>query len=358
MKVFYDGFIFTLQSTGGINRYFSKIIDHLPSDIDPTLITCLKRELTFPVNPNLKIKIHKRFAFRPGRLAFLLEKYLFNLEYRRVKPDIYHPSYYFTLLRKPFSKFSIPTVATVYDCIYERFGDEFDPKGAEREAKRKMIENADVILTISNSTKEDIMYFYNIPEERIIVHYLASEIDPPSKDLKAKGDEYFLFVGNRWSYKNFDLLYQVMKKINSGDKLINLKVVGPPFNDNEKALYNDKYLDHCGPVNDAELAKLYAGSLALVYPSSYEGFGLPPLEAMRCHTPVICFNTSSLPEVVGNAGILVEPSSQNDLADAMLALSTDPELRKKHINLGIEQAKQFSWKETTKILVDTYRSLI
>jgi len=109
-----------------------------------------------------------------------------------------------------------------------------------------------------------------------------------------------------------------------------------------------------GRVPDADLPPLMNGALALVYPSIYEGFGLPPLEAMACGTPVITSNRSSMPEVVGDAALLVNPNDRADLADAMAQIVNDPSLREDLRERGLKQVRRFSWEETARLTLEVY----
>ena len=148
---------------------------------------------------------------------------------------------------------------------------------------------------------------------KIIVTYLAADLD----EQLAHGAEsvparpYFLYVGSRAPYKNFDGLLQAASQMDSGQSEVAMCVVGPALTNEEQqkiaALGLSGRIEHYGHADDAQLAKLYRCSLAFVYPSLYEGFGIPPLEAMQCGTPVVACNTSSIPEVVGNAGFSVRP---------------------------------------------------
>jgi glycosyltransferase involved in cell wall biosynthesis len=137
-----------------------------------------------------------------------------------------------------------------------------------------------------------------------------------------------------------------------------LCVVGSPFDLLEQRkiaeMNLDNHIQNFGYANDSHLAKLYRNCIAFVYPSLYEGFGIPPLEAMICQAPVIASNTSSIPEVVGDAGLLFDPSSITDLADRLLFILDNPTKRDHLISKGLEQAKKFSWDKTVKQTIKAY----
>ncbi|MGH8526939.1 MAG: glycosyltransferase family 4 protein, partial [Gammaproteobacteria bacterium] len=213
-------------------------------------------------------------------------------------------------------------------------------------------------------TKKDLLERYALPPERVHVTHLASEID----ESLAHGPEvvpsrpYFLYVGARAGYKNFQRLLVAFANIASLRLDVQLCAVGAPFNAAEARAIADLKLsgrvESYDRVNDEHLAKLYRCSLALVYPSLYEGFGIPPVEAMMCGTAVVASNSSSLPEVIGNAGLLFNPESTDELADLLLLLIDNPGERERLVARGRERARVFSWERTAAQTFEVYRSVI
>lgn len=362
LRVLYDGFIYGLQSNGGINRYFSELIARLPEDFSPALLSTLRREQNFPHHPRLRVFEHARFAFRPGRLAYWLEQHLFRRDMRSFSPHIIHPSYHHTLLRLAPKDIPGSLVYTAYDCLYDVFAEQYDPKGIERAALQVMLERADRVLAISEATKSDIVHYYGLAPEKIRVQYLGASLcnlPQQGEEEKKKADHetpYFLFVGNRWHYKRFPLALRAFQILHERKKDVELYVVGPPFNPDEKSML-PQGVREIGPVSDAELALFYRHALALVYPSVYEGFGLPVLEAMSLGTPVIACQRASLPEVAGKAGILIEPDNLEALHAAMELLLESESERSTRSLLGREQAKHFSWEQASRVLLKTYEEL-
>ena len=364
MRILYDGQIYGLQAAGGINRYFANLIGRLPEDYTPTLTTSQIGNVHYPNHPKLKNFFYKRFGFRPGRVSYWWEKYYFRSVNLFNAFDIVHPTYYSMLTREDINRCKYPVVLTVWDMIHEIFAEQMDSQGIEAEEKRKAILAAQAIICISENTKKDLLERYSIPEENVTVTYLASEID----ESLAYGSEsvpsrpYYLYVGNRSSYKNFDRVLISLAKAISVQPEIALCVVGSPFHEIEEKRIADLKLtdriEYYGYVSDPHLAKLYRLSLAFVYPSLYEGFGIPPLEAMSCGTPVIASNCSSIPEVVGDAGILFDPKSTSDLTDILLFLFDNPTQRDCLISKGYQRAKDFSWDKTVDQTLNVYRSLV
>ncbi len=366
MQIIYDGQIYALQNAGGINRYFNNLIKRLPNEFFPsmTILNSQNHQVTYPLHSNLKKYQYKRFGFRPGRLSYWLEKVYFQAVSAFNNFDIAHPTYYSLLSRQNIDKYRCPVVITVWDMIHELFSEQIDYDREHAEEKRKAILSAHSIICISENTKKDLIEQYSIPESKIKVTYLASEIDISLSygSESVPKHPYYLYVGSRAKYKNFDRLLSAFAKIVTVKPNIALCVAGQPFNDTEKKLITElnlnNYINHYACITDRHLAKLYRCSVALVYPSLYEGFGIPPLEAMSCGTAVIASNCSSIPEVVGDAGILFNPQSINDLADILLFLLESSSERDRLISKGYQRTKLFSWDKTAAQTIDIYHLLV
>jgi len=255
-------------------------------------------------------------------------------------------------------------VLTVWDMIHERFTSEFRDGAEVVEMKREAIEAAHSIICISENTKKDLLEYYpHLAQERLRVTHLASELD----ESMACGPEmipvrpYFLFVGARGRYKNFSNLLEAFASVAKSRQDLTLCVVGTPFSATEQRDITEMKLsgrvEHYGQVSDAQLAKLYRHSIALVYPSLYEGFGIPLVEAMACGTAVVASNRASLPEVLGAAGLLFDPAV-DDLADILLSLVENPAERERLVALGRERAHDFSWDRTAAQTIDIYHSVV
>lgn len=363
MRILYDGQIYAAQAAGGINRYFANIIGRLPEDFTPSLTTCTSRSVNYPDHPNLKTYFYQRLGFRPGRVSYWLEKHYFRGVALFNSFDVIHPTYYSLLTRQEINQCRCPVVLTVYDMIHELFAEQIDVNGEQAEVKRRAILAADAIICISENTKKDLLERYTLPEEKVTVTYLATEIDASL----AHGPEpvpsrpYYLYVGSRSSYKNFNRLLAAFAKATSVQSEIVLCVVGSPFDEAEEKLIAElkltEQIEHYRYASDAHLAKLYRCSVAFVYPSLYEGFGIPPLEAMSCGTVVVASDCSSLPEVVGDAGILFNPQSTGDLADILLSLLDHPTERDRLIAQGYQRVQAFSWDKTVAQTLDVYQAV-
>jgi len=364
VNILYDGKIYEMQVAGGINRYFENVITRLPNDVWPTLNTIYRRnKLHYPTHNNLNLQEFPHF--RPYRLLRNLRSCYFRIRHQHQSFDILHPTYYSLLSKESLVRSEIPLVITVYDMIHEIFSDKIEPSGLTVHNKEVAIKAADAIICISESTKKDVLRYYPDVEHKIFITHLATSLN---KSLSygcesVPSKPYFLYVGSRSSsYKKFDTLLFAFALTASASPDVVLCVVGSIFEKREQELIHQLNLSarihHYQTATDRHLAKLYRCSVALVYPSSYEGFGIPLLEAMACGTPVIASDTSSIPEVVGKAGILIDAGSTNDLTDAMATLISSPSKRDCLIGEGYQRIKRFSWDNTAAETLKIYNSLL
>jgi glycosyltransferase involved in cell wall biosynthesis len=369
MRILYDGEIYEWQAAGGINRYFASVIGGLPRDFRPSLLASRAREVNFPSHPNLTVCEYGRRYPRLEGLSYRLGLYTSRLRDRLVTErlmrgrfDVFHPTYYTLLTKRPAGSGRAPTVLTVWDMIHELFPAEMDPTGEHADRKRRAILAAERIICISENTKKDLLERYPVPEGKVAVTYLASGIDISMSGgpEPVPARPYFLYVGSRSRYKNFDGLLRAFARAAAARGNLALCVVGPPFTADEEgqlaALRLAGRVEHYGQPADPHLAKLYRHSLALVYPSRYEGFGIPPLEAMSCGTVAVVSDASSLPEVVGDAGVMFDPRADEELTDILLALAADEALRRGLIEKGRRRAEGFGWGKTVAQTVEVYRS--
>ena len=236
----------------------------------------------------------------------------------------------------------------------------------------RTLRTADKIIADSNSTKRDLINYFNVPEEKIRVILLAAD-----EKFKALNNEkinevkqkynlkypFILYVGGLAFHKNIPTLIKAFYKIKKDEKKQKLVIAGGKgwkykeiFETIDKLnLQNDVIFT--GYVLDVDLPALYNAADLFVYPSLYEGFGLPPLESMACGTPVITSNTSSLPEVVGDAGIMIDPHDVDGLADAMHKVLSNEGLRDDMIKRGLERAKMFSWERCARETLEVYEEV-
>jgi len=322
-----------------------------------------------------KIIINNPFNFLPGKYSYYF--WLIYLNYYLMKNnkvvdlDIIHSPENVALFIKLKGQ---KKVITVHDIMPYRFREFYDSVTyfRYRLLLSKTLKTADAIIAVSCNTKLDIMRYFKIPEEKIKVIY--NGVDDNYKPLSKKEVErirqkynltfpYILYVGGLGPNKNIIRLikaYYKLKKQNFDHKLVLVGAKRWQYNKISKLL---KILDlqkdviFLGYLPREDLPALYNAADLFVYPSLYEGFGLPPLEAMACGTPVITSNTSSLPEVVGDAGIMVDPYDVDGLAKAMYEVLTNDGLKEELRKRGLKRAKLFSWRKTAEETLKIYEEV-
>lgn len=311
----------------------------------------------------------------PGSYSFW-RYYTLPKELKKYKLDVIHDPYELGPL-----SFSNPAakIITIHDLTPLLFPEHF--KSADVWLHRllfsKTIKNVDKIITVSEYSKKDIIEHINAPEDKIEVVYNGkSEIFHPHpeaelEEIKKRYNipyEFILCVGGLHPIKNIPRLLKAYKKVLENGYRQPLVIVGkkvdkwdPIFHTISQLGLEDRVI-FTGHINDNDLSLLYSAAQVFVYPCLYAGFGLPPLEAMACGTPVISSNNSSIPEVVGDAGILIDPYQVYDIATAMVHVMDDESMQKKMIKKGKKQAKLFSWdnaaRETLNIYKEAYESHI
>lgn len=333
-------------------------------------------------HPEIEFHFIFNYPFHP---SFIFGK---NITAHVIQPPAKHPAlvkiwYNYSLKRKLkqikpnlfISPDAITSLTTKHPCLtvmhdinfahrpqdlpksWAKFYNKYSKKFAEKSVR---------VATVSEYSKNDIAETYAIPKDKIDVVYngVKSVFHPVNKtDLlpeiktKTQGDDYFFYIGSLHPRKNiinllkaFDLFKtetkSTLKLVLGGDFLFDTKNIGRTFDE----LTNKADIIFTGRLTDEALNHWLSGSLALTYVPFFEGFGIPVLEAMSCGTPVITSNTTSLPEVVGNAAITVNPASPSEIAAAMKEVVEKPDLRNQLIERGFEQTKKFSWDQTAELM--------
>lgn len=373
MQILLDPQIFNVQKFGGISRLYSEILLDLKSRKDVKLYCPLHYTDNYHIlNYKLsKNRLLKRINIKPIRSIkkrLLKKNYATTLDILKSgNIDVFIPSYY----NPYFLEFlnDTPFVLTIYDMIHELYPHYLDEtEELVIHNKKILLERAEVIIAISNNTKSDILKFYPfIPEEKIKVVYLSQSISKDSLDQikiqKVIGEKfsYVLFVGNRGLYKNFEWFIQSASDWLSENNVNLLCLGGGAFNLYEEQLIEDLKLKERVvqyTFQDDELFGFYNQALAFVFPSQYEGFGIPVLESMFSGCPVILPKVSSFPEVAGEAGIYIDLSEKISLTEALDKVLFDNDYRKAKIDLGYLQAEKFSWNNTVSECLDIYKTIV
>jgi glycosyltransferase involved in cell wall biosynthesis len=290
----------------------------------------------------------------------------------RIRANVFHAPHYVV---SPLTR--CPYVVTIHDCIHLRFPQYLPNRLASTYARHVMqmaARRARRVLTVSNASKEDILHYLRVPSDKVEVIYNALDTrlaTPPTDDEIARVRErylltspFILYAGNVKPHKNVDRLieaYSILRR--RGIDQPKLLIIGDQvskFPNLRRLVHRHQLHPHVrflGFVPEATLAALYRLASVFVFPSLYEGFGLPPLEAMAAGTPVVTSNVSSLPEVVGDAAVLVDPMDAGAIADAMARVLGDAALRAELIARGLERVKAFSWDRSVSRVREIYREV-
>jgi glycosyltransferase involved in cell wall biosynthesis len=355
--------IFAWQRIGGISRYFCNLHAALRErDVRSIVLAPLH------VNELLANTRHVVGAYLPERIQgirgvgrvmttadriaeplilSLLSSFDFDL--------IHHRTYYSAI--PPSSKYA--TAITVYDMIHERYPKFFSDRTTER--KRLWCESADVIIAISNHTKMDLVHFFDIDPDRIVVCHLGVvHVAPQMRlfDELAAAEPFLLYDGDRLAHKNFRHLIEAYGRSQSARDGVRLIAFGQQKpSPGELAAIDEQRVSHLVSFaggDDAALASYYATAVGLVYPSLDEGFGLPPLEAMTHACPVAASGTGAIPEVVADAALLFDPVSSDATSQAIDRLTFDHDLRANLVSRGAERVELFTWREAARVTLAAY----
>ncbi|HHQ4724711.1 TPA: glycosyltransferase family 4 protein [Aeromonas veronii] len=336
--IVYDGIIEKLQQGGGVTVVFNELIKRLNHSYLYFSYESSSHIANSKQNHILSSRLFERY--RDARLpAHLLSK-----------NAIFHSTYY----RLPANA-NLPVVTTVHDFTYEKFV-KGPAKWVHTWQKNRAIRNSDLVICVSHNTAQDLLQYCPIDPQKIrIIHNGVSDSYHPLDDISSEKSQDVVFVGARSGYKNFTLAVESVATVPN----LQLKIVGGGKLSEDEKKHLDAYLPNryqwLGRLSDEELNQTYNQAYALLYPSSYEGFGIPVIEAMRAGCPVIAVNVSSIPEVAGDAAILVNEPTVAAFSDALIKL---PAMRKQLIMSGLAQAAKFSWDRCFEETLVVYNELL
>jgi glycosyltransferase involved in cell wall biosynthesis len=295
------------------------------------------------------------------------------MDLRREGIDLFHAPHYVLPPLTPCK-----AVVTIHDCIHLRFPQYLPSRlgyAYARSALWMATHRANRVLTVSEASKRDILRYFRVPEKKIDVIYNAIDErfgELPSADEVDRvreryqlNDPFVLYAGNIKPHKNLERLIEAFNTLRrDGPEGVKLLIIGDEISKYatlRRAVHKYKLHKHVrffGFVPDKTLAVLYRLASVFVFPSLYEGFGLPPLEAMASGTPVITSNVSSLPEVVGDAALLIDPYESDAIAQAMRRVLTEPALRDDLRQRGLRRVKEFSWDRSVRRIHQIYEEVL
>jgi glycosyltransferase involved in cell wall biosynthesis len=364
MDICYDYQVFAAQKYGGISRYFVEIasrIGQFPGAKVRVIAPLFRCKLLQEKRDSIPV-VGRYFSSDFARATGLC----LRTDAAFSKPlsafsrfDIIHETYYSA---KSTIRSGKKTVITVYDTIAELYPDPPSEKPKIFPARKAAFDRADHLICISNNTREDLIRLYEVEPAKVSVIHLASSVSPSGEPPLSTAEPFFLFIGGRWGYKNFLGLAQAYRESNLYQSHKIVCFGGGPF-----ARHEVERLEELGlPLNrfeiiggdDSVLSRYYASAVALVYPSFYEGFGIPLLEAMECSCPVLSGRSSSLPEVAADAAGYFDAADPSSIASAMLKVANSTDERRQLIARGRERVKQFSWDKCAQETYAVYERVL
>lgn len=354
MKVALDNIVFSLQRTGGISTYWGELLKRVEDADFETLIledtgvenNVVRRGLTPKSINNISsvLPLRLRRYLTPGK----------------VDADIFHSSYYRSVKGK-----RVKNIVTLYDFTYEYYR-----KGAaalvHKIQKGNALRRADGIICISENTRKDLFRFYpDTDPGKVTVIPLAAgsefkvvdngEAEFRKLNSESRSGKYVLFVGARGGYKNFSIAVDTV----ADHEELTLLTVGAPLSDEEKAVLEQKLagrFSHLTNIDSETLNILYNNAFCLIYPSEYEGFGIPVLEAMRAGCPVVAMNRSSVPEAAGDAALLIDDPVADEFSEQLNLLYSDV-FRTEIIDKGVIHSESFSWDHCIHQTFEFYKKI-
>jgi glycosyltransferase involved in cell wall biosynthesis len=364
--VVFDHQTFVEQEFGGISRYFCELASrvHGLEGFRAKVVAPLHLNAYLPDCAAPQAAVRLNGAFRGRRqLCQAVNAALAPALTRLSRPSLIHRTYY-----GPQSRVGdLPVVVSVFDMIHELFPESYAADDAVIRGKRACVEAADHLICISGSTANDLMRLFDVSRSKIsVTHLSCSDVfarPAAHGESSPHARPYVLYVGQRDGYKNFGTALRAYAASGALREAFDLVVFGgPKLSPEEHASFSGLSLRPGSVVriggSDHDLARAYRHARAFVYPSKYEGFGIPPLEAMSAGCVVAASNASSIPEVVGNAAVTFDPSDIDDTRRALERACLDDTARQQLRTAGAQRVGQFSWDRCARETVAAYRQLV
>ncbi len=289
---------------------------------------------------------------------------------RNAAPDVFHPTYFGDYYLETILTQGTPFVITIHDMIHAKFGhgsNSYFSLDAEVAENIKLLAvHANAIIVVSENTKRDVLaYIPGLDARKIHTIHHGNSMRAPVPGTKQNlllPEQFLLFIGQRGGYKNFSwMLEQLAQLLRDDPNLYLVCAGGPNFDGNERAQMNVLGLTNKvlrpNIRTDADLAELYSRAACFVFPSNYEGFGMPVLEAFACSCPCVLNMASSLPEVGGDAALYFSEGNGEQLVKSVKTVLEDSAVRKRMISLGLERAAGFTWAKSVAAHLEVYREV-
>lgn len=356
MKVLFDHQLFSWQKYGGASKYFAELMANLPREVwECTAVfsnnAYLEELNLFPYHHFMPKHLFKG----QGKLMHIMNIPYSSYRLWKKDYDVYHQMHF-----DPYGLKFIgdkPLVTTFHDINFSTY----NPKPHEVKRQKVSLSRADKVIAVSQNTKKDVIESFNLPEEKVEVVYHGIDLKPIPDSSALYNFPYILFVGTRRNHKNFDRLLLAYQKYVKTFPEVKLVCTWKGFAPDELERINqlglaDQIIHHS--ATEEEMRILYRDALFYIFPSIYEGFGMPILEAMSLKCPVVLANASCFPEIAQDAGVYFDPLDIDSMTEAMTQITGDEDLRNKMIDLGGKRVREFSWKKCADEHLKVYKSLI
>ncbi len=364
MNIIYDHQAFSNQIVGGISRYFYELISREDcfEGVKCTLPLLYSRNRYLLASDR---QVVLSFPFRGGpRFGIPLNRFLCERALKNSYYDIFHPTYYNPYFLDKIKEKKL--VITIYDMIHEMYPQYMNSNDNTVNHKRILAERADRIHAISENTKKDIVHFLGVDPRKIDVIPLGSSLDELfdiefAKHINVSYSDYVLFVGNRGWYKNFTNFVLAMSEIMQAHPTISIVCAGGgAFSLDETKLLNELKISRVCNINptDAQLAELYRNAKCFVFPSLYEGFGVPLVEAISLGCPVAASRRSSFIEIGSGAVEYFNPENIDSIKRSILALISDDFDRIEFADRCRPVLKKYNWSECARLTLESYKKLL
>lgn len=355
----------------GIQHYIRALVPELVMQATTHQVVLYGEPSQLPVPAGERVRwISTPRPLRSGSQRVLWEQLVLPHLLRRDDVDVFFSPAFILPMR-----WNGAGVVTVHDLNFEVSPETIHPvrRAYLRRITRWSVRRARRVIAISQSTASDIRHLYGVSEEKLaVIPYgldaiftpdNARALEPVVRQRYSLPDRFLLFVGTLEPRKNLPRLLEAYALARRHTDLPPLVLAGAPGWQHQRILTQARGLGieeqvvFAGYISREHLPGVYAAASALLYPSLYEGFGLPPLEAMGCGTPVLASSTSAMPEVVGDGGVLVDPRDVQQIADGILRIARDEQLRRQVIGQGLERAKRFRWDEAARCTLEVLKEV-
>jgi glycosyltransferase involved in cell wall biosynthesis len=364
LNVFIDHQKFSTQKYGGISRYFANIIQGIKRTEDMTYLLGVLHAKNHYIQDeplSLKGRLPDRILSRNERYDVQLNQLYCKWLLEKSEFDVFHPTYYHPYFFKQLKK---PLVITVHDMTHEALPEYFWAQDPLTHNKRLNIERADSIITISNTTRKDLLDMFRVDPAKVSVIYHGIDIESPLlvQPVENLPEQYLLFVGDRSGYKNFYLFMKAFQQLAHRFPDLHVVLTGG----GRLEIADREFLDRLGLTDrvrhinatDEQLNFLYQNAQLFVYPSLYEGFGLPILEAFKARCPILLSDTECFREVAVDAAVYFEPTAVDDLVDKLETTLTNSSLKAQLVEKGTKRLADFPLQKSIDQTLDVYRSLV